>query len=103
MTLPAVPHLLEGRCVIDRTWILLGPGATRLLASMGAEVIRIELTNPSRAGIARYVPPFMQDVPGPPDEPYGMDDAVMAAPEYRTRRRGKTYLRGNVPPRCCDD
>lgn len=73
MTLPAVPRLLEHIRVIDLTWILVGPGAMRLFASMGVEVIRIEPTDPARVEMARYVPPFIQDTPGPPADPYGTD------------------------------
>jgi CoA-transferase family III len=58
MTAPVPPRLLEGVRIIDLTWILVGPGATRILASMGAEVIRIEPTNPARVDLARFVPPF---------------------------------------------
>ena len=72
MTTPVPPRLLEGIRIIDLTWILVGPGATRILASMGAEVIRIEPTNPARVDLARFVPPFLQDTPGPPEDPYGL-------------------------------
>ena len=72
MTVPVPPHLLQGVRIIDLTWILVGPGATRILTSMGAEVIRIEPTDPGRVDLARYVPPFIQDTPGPPEDLYGL-------------------------------
>lgn len=72
MTASMPPCLLEGMRVIDLTWILVGAGATRLLASMGAEVIRIEPTDPCRLDLACYVPSFLQDTPGPPEDPYSM-------------------------------
>jgi crotonobetainyl-CoA:carnitine CoA-transferase CaiB-like acyl-CoA transferase len=72
MTAPVLPCLLAGIRIIDLTWILVGPGATRILASMGAEVIRIEPTSPARVDLARHVPPFLQDTPGPPEDPYGL-------------------------------
>ena len=72
MTAPMSPRLLEGVRVIDLTWILVGTGATCLLASMGAEVMRIEPTDQRRVDLARYVPPFLQDTPGPSEDPYGM-------------------------------
>ena len=72
MTASMLPRLLESVRVIDLTWILVGAGATRLLASMGAEVMRIEPADPRRLDLARYVPPFLQDTPGPPEDPYGM-------------------------------
>lgn len=72
MTDALPPRLLEGIRIIDLTWILVGPGATRILASMGAEVIRIEPTHPARIDLARMVAPFIQDTPGPPEDPYGL-------------------------------
>jgi len=33
---------LEGVRIIDLTWLQVGPQATRILASFGAQVIRIE-------------------------------------------------------------
>ncbi|MCZ6875004.1 MAG: CoA transferase [bacterium] len=100
MTRPVPPRLLEGIRVIDLTWILVGPGATRLLASMGAEVIRIEPTDPARVDMARYVPPFIQDTPGPPDDPYGADyelrDRFDRAAYYFNNNPGKRGVRLNM-------
>lgn len=90
----SVPRLLEGIRVIDLTWILVGAGATRLLASMGAEVIRIEPTDPRRLDLARYVPPFIHDTPGYPDDPYGLELAL----EERLDRSGY-YFNNNTGKR----
>jgi len=79
MTAPALPRLLAGIRIIDLTWILVGAGATRILASMGAEVIRLEPTNPARVDLARFVPPFIQDTPGPPEDPYGLSFSLTNA------------------------
>jgi crotonobetainyl-CoA:carnitine CoA-transferase CaiB-like acyl-CoA transferase len=100
MTLPAVPRMLAGIRVIDLTWILVGPGATRLLASMGAEVIRIEPTDPARVDMARYVPPFISDTPGPPDDPFGfhyeLNDRFDRAGYYFNNNPGKRGVRLNM-------
>ena len=38
------PHLLSGYKVLDFTQVLAGPTTTRLMAEMGAEIIKVELT-----------------------------------------------------------
>lgn len=48
--------------IVDFTWAWAGPYCTKLLADMGAEVIKIE-TN-KRPDIARWMPPFADDKPG---------------------------------------
>ncbi|HXW83603.1 MAG TPA: CoA transferase, partial [Candidatus Binataceae bacterium] len=47
--------------VIDLTWLQVGPQATRLLASFGAEVIRIEWRKPSAVDFIRYMQPLVPD------------------------------------------
>lgn len=51
-------HVLDGYKVLDFTQVLAGPTATRMMAKMGAEVIKVELApsgDPSRAL------PFLKD------------------------------------------
>src|SRR5438270_6464936 len=51
-------HVLDGYKVLDFTQVLAGPTATRFMAEMGAEVIKVELApsgDPSRAL------PFLRD------------------------------------------
>src|SRR5260370_41800537 len=52
---------LEGVRVIDLTWLQVGPQATRLLATFGAEGIRIEWREHKALDFIRYVPPFAPD------------------------------------------
>lgn len=96
----STPRLLEGVRVIDLTCILVGTGATRLLASMGAEVLRIEPTDPRRVDLARYVPPFLQDTLGLPEDPYGMSFSLRErfdrAGYYFNNNPGKRGIRLNM-------
>jgi crotonobetainyl-CoA:carnitine CoA-transferase CaiB-like acyl-CoA transferase len=52
------PRALEGIRVIDLTWLQVGPQATRLLASFGAQVIRIEWRKRGAIDFLRYFQPF---------------------------------------------
>ena len=49
---------LEGVRVVDLTWLLAGPGGTRILASLGAEVIRVVWRDPRALDFLRYTGPF---------------------------------------------
>jgi crotonobetainyl-CoA:carnitine CoA-transferase CaiB-like acyl-CoA transferase len=48
------PHILNGYRVLDMTHVLAGPTATRLMAEMGAEVIKVEF--PPLGDISRILP-----------------------------------------------
>ncbi len=50
---------LEGVRVIDLTKIVAGPNATRILATMGAEVIRVEWHDQRALDLLRMVRPWM--------------------------------------------
>ena len=52
---------LEGVRVLDLTWLQVGPQATRLLATFGAQVIRIEWRERKAIDFIRYTPPFAPD------------------------------------------
>jgi crotonobetainyl-CoA:carnitine CoA-transferase CaiB-like acyl-CoA transferase len=52
---------LEGVRIIDLTWLQVGPQATRLLATFGAQVIRIEWRERKAIDFIRYTPPFAPD------------------------------------------
>ncbi len=47
-------HVLEGYKVLDLTQVLAGPAATRLMAEMGAEIIKVEL--PPKGDLSRAMP-----------------------------------------------
>jgi crotonobetainyl-CoA:carnitine CoA-transferase CaiB-like acyl-CoA transferase len=51
-------HVLDGFKVLDFTQVLAGPTATRMMAEMGAEVIKVEL---APAGDASRALPFIRD------------------------------------------
>lgn len=55
---------LEGVRIIDLTWLLAGPGGTRILATFGAEVIRVEWRDPRALDFLRYTGPFPRTTPG---------------------------------------
>src|SRR5262249_23318465 len=48
--------------IADLTWLLAGAGGPRLLASLGAEIIRIEWRD--RLDFLRYMPPFAPEKKG---------------------------------------
>jgi crotonobetainyl-CoA:carnitine CoA-transferase CaiB-like acyl-CoA transferase len=52
---------LAGIRIIDLTWLQVGPQATRILASFGAQVIRIEWRHPGALDFLRYMAPFAPD------------------------------------------
>jgi crotonobetainyl-CoA:carnitine CoA-transferase CaiB-like acyl-CoA transferase len=58
---PSAP--LAGVKILDLFWILAGPGATRMLADYGAEVIHVEST--SRLDTLRVIPPYQYANPHP--------------------------------------
>jgi crotonobetainyl-CoA:carnitine CoA-transferase CaiB-like acyl-CoA transferase len=58
---PAAP--LAGVKILDLFWILAGPGATRMLADYGAEVIHVEST--AHLDTLRVIPPYQFNNPHP--------------------------------------
>jgi crotonobetainyl-CoA:carnitine CoA-transferase CaiB-like acyl-CoA transferase len=56
---------LDGVVVLDFTWVVAGPQATRLLAAWGADVIKIEW--PERLDVIRFETPPPAGVEAPPD------------------------------------
>src|SRR5262245_53969732 len=58
---PKSRRALDGVRVLDLTWLQVGPQATRLLASFGAQVIRIEWRERRALDFLRYTPPYAPD------------------------------------------
>ena len=56
---PTGPRVLDGVRVLDFTSVIAGPYCTRLMADLGAEVLKIE---PPGGEFARHVPPMRQGV-----------------------------------------
>jgi crotonobetainyl-CoA:carnitine CoA-transferase CaiB-like acyl-CoA transferase len=52
------PRALKGVRIIDLIWLPVGPQATRILASLGAQVIRIEWRKRGAIDFLRYFQPF---------------------------------------------
>src|SRR6266851_5786527 len=59
------PRALEGVRIIDLTWLQVAPQATRLLASFGAQVIRVEWRKRGAIDFLRYFQPFAPDHAAP--------------------------------------
>lgn len=57
----STPRALEGVRIIDLTWLQVGPQATRILATFGAQVIRIEWRKRGAIDFIRYFQPFAPD------------------------------------------
>ncbi|MDQ6216854.1 CoA transferase, partial [Achromobacter insolitus] len=54
--------MLQGKVILDLTWVLGGPFAGQLLAQLGAEVIKVE---PVSGDYARSVPPVTETQDSP--------------------------------------
>src|SRR5262249_37576820 len=52
---------LDGVRIIDLTWLQAGPQATRLMATFGAQVIRVEWRERKAIDFIRYLPPLAPD------------------------------------------
>jgi len=60
---PRLASALEGVKILDLFWVLAGPGATRMLADYGAEVVRVESN--AHIDTLRVIPPYHYSNPHP--------------------------------------
>lgn len=81
-----VGRALAGVRVLDLTWLQVGPQATRLLATFGAQVIRIEWRERKAIDFIRYTPPFAPD--------HARADGGRIQGVTRARSRHGSYDRG---------
>ena len=77
---------LEGVRIADLTWLLAGAGGPRLLASLGAEVIRIEWRD--RLDFLRYMPPFASRTKERPEKAGAMDLTGLDTGKVQSVNRG---------------
>ncbi len=91
MPVPKTPGPLAGVRIIDLTWLLVGAGATRMLATLGAEVIRIEAPLPGRMDPMRARGPYMCNPPIAQEDP----EVVEGSPEELCDRAGNFF---NINP-----
>ncbi len=84
---PAKPRPLQGIRVIDLTKIVAGPNATRMLATMGAEVIRVEWHDQRALDMLRMVRP---SVPG------GAPDSLNRSGLFNNLNAGKYGITLNM-------
>jgi crotonobetainyl-CoA:carnitine CoA-transferase CaiB-like acyl-CoA transferase len=77
---------LEGVRIADLTWLLAGAGGPRLLASLGAEVVRVEWRD--RLDFLRYMPPFAPDQKGQTEKAAAMDLTGLDKDKVQSVNRG---------------
>jgi crotonobetainyl-CoA:carnitine CoA-transferase CaiB-like acyl-CoA transferase len=85
------PGPLAGIRIVDLSWLLVGAGATRLLATLGAEVIRIEAPLGGRQDPMRLRSPYMFNPPRAQEDP----DSVVLPPREQGDRAGNFF---NINP-----
>lgn len=77
---------LEGVRIADLTWLLAGAGGPRLLASLGAEVVRVEWRD--RLDFLRYMPPFAPGQKGQTEKAAAMDLTGLDKDKVQSVNRG---------------
>ena len=89
--------------VLDLTWLQVGPQATRLLATFGAQVIRIEWRERKAIDFIRYVPPFAPDhanadggAARAPLRSHGIKGTTIAARYFNNTNPGKYGITLNL-------
>ena len=98
-TPPGAPFALQGVRVLDFTWMLASAGATRFLAALGADVIKVEWhknLDPRRGGAPVGGREARERATGPVPSRWPADQGGPVGAQYNNKNPGKRGISLNV-------